>query len=814
MGIRMRQHTGLLALLMLLSSCSMTKGIPDDDQLFTGLKQTVFVDDREDQYSEHLANTKNEVEAALATVPNGSLFGSSYYTVPWSWRLWVYNHFSGKKSGFARWMTKSFGKPPVLMSQVNPALRTSVARSVLRNNGYLRGDVTYEIVPQKNPKKSKIRYSVLLDSLFTLDSIAYRNFPDSLQQLVDSSHSESLIQTGKAFSIASLDGERSRISSLFRNNGYFYYAPAYASYLADTFQVAGKAQMRFQLADGIPEEALTKWYIGKMDINFRKTARQQLTDSIRRRHLTFHFNGRKSPIRPRVVLKNLRLRPRQLYSYDNYLESSANLNATGVFTSTDFQFNPRPDTDTLDLLINCVFDKPYDFYIETNFNGRTNGRLGPELKIGVARRNAFKGAEKLDINLHGSYEWQRNSGADMSSYQLGADASIEFPRIIAPFYNSDRISRPKNGQRPRRRRFYTTPTTFAKVSMDMVRRPQYYKMHIASGEWTYRWQPSATSRHEFSPLTVKYQFKNSKTDKYDSLVAKHPYLERTMGDIFIPKMRYTYTYTSPLSSLNPIRWETTIEESGNLISLFDRLRGRPFGEQEKEIFRNPYAQFVRLETDFTKTWTLGQSALVGHLNAGILWYYGNSAEAPLSEEFYVGGPNSIRAFRSRDIGPGAFSDYTLFDRQTAYLLRNGDMKLLGNLEYRFPIFGNLKGAAFLDVGNVWRMKQLKWGSDDELIEASLEDADGDPEKFAEELLTILTIKAWTDDMTFKPSRFLNDIAIGTGLGLRYDLGFLVIRLDWGFALHLPCNNGVSRYFFNVQRNSDLHTLNFAIGYPF
>ena len=458
MGIRMRQYTELLALLLLLSSCSMTKGIPEDDQLFTGLKKTVYVDDREDQYSEHLANTKDEVEAALATVPNGSLFGSSYYTVPWSWHLWVYNRFSGKKSGFARWMTKSFGKPPVLMSQVNPALRTSVARSVLHNNGYLRGDVTYEIVPQKNPKKSKIRYSVQLDSLFTLDSVAYVNFPDTLQQLVDSTNSESLIMPGKAFSVASLDGERSRISSLFRNNGYFYYAPAFASYLADTFQVAGKTQMRFQLADGIPDEALSKWYIGKMDISFRKTAREQLNDSIRRRHLTLHFNGRKSPIRPSVVLKNLRLFPRRLYSYDNYLESSANLNATGVFSSTDFQFKPRPDTDTLDLLINCVFDKPYDFYVETNFNGRSNGRYGPELKLGVTRRNAFKGAEKLDVNLHGSYEWQRGGGVSLSTYQYGADASIEFPRIIAPFYNSDRIRRNRDG-RPRRRRFYTTPTT-------------------------------------------------------------------------------------------------------------------------------------------------------------------------------------------------------------------------------------------------------------------------------------------------------------------------------------------------------------------
>ena len=132
-------------------SCSMTKNIPEDDQLFTGLKKIEYLDERKDSFENHLENTKLELEAALATVPNGSLFGSSYFSVPWSWHLWVYNHFSKKESKFAKWMTKSFGKPPVLMSQVNPTLRASVAKSVLRNNGYFRGDVGFEIIPQKNP---------------------------------------------------------------------------------------------------------------------------------------------------------------------------------------------------------------------------------------------------------------------------------------------------------------------------------------------------------------------------------------------------------------------------------------------------------------------------------------------------------------------------------------------------------------------------------------------------------------------------------------------------------------------------------------
>ena len=792
----------LFTFLLIFSSCSMTKNIPEGEQLFTGLTKIAYEDEPDNSpYEDHLDKMKEEMEAALATEPNGSIFGSSYYTVPWSWHLWVYNKYIGKESGFAKWMVKSFGKPPVLMSQMNPALRASVAQSVLRNYGYFRGYVNYETITQKNPKKCKVGYTIHLDSLFTLDSVSHRNFPEAMNQLIDSTREESLIKTGEPFSITNLDGERTRISTLMRNNGYYYYNPNYASYLADTFAVDNKTQLRFQLAEGLPSEALHKWYIGHIDVLFRKSFREQMTDSIQRRHLTIHFHGKHSPIRPSVVLRNLRLRPRQEFNYDRYLESTNKINATGVFSSTDFQFTPRPETDTLDLRLTCTFDKPYDFYFEANAIGRTNGRYGPEAKIGFTKRNLFRGAEKLDINLHGAYQWQSNAGNKSSSYEYGADASIEFPRIIAPFF-SDRIRRDNNGS-PRRRRFYTPPTTYAKVSTNVIRRPDYYKMHVVSGEWTYRWQTSESSRHEFSPLTVKYQFKNSTTINYDSLVYDNMYLAAAMEDYFIPKMRYTYTYTSPTTLRHPIRWETTVEEAGNVVSLVDMACGRSFNEKGKKLFKTAYSQFLRLETDFTKTWSIGMaSKLVGHLNAGIIWSYGNSVDAPFSELFYAGGANSIRAFSVREIGPGRFDDLDIKDRQFNYVFRNGDTKLIANLEYRMPLFGNLHGAVFLDAGNVWNLT-VDTFSDEEISQAKTKEAQED----------MLEYNKMMDQSKFKASEFFNDIALGTGIGLRYDLGFLVVRVDWGFALHCPYDTGTSGY-FNIPRFRDAQTINFAIGYPF
>ena len=781
----------LLSSSFFLSSCSLTKNIPEDDQLFRGLKEIVYIDEEDSSLPENKAledqkeTMKEEIEAALATIPNGSLFFSSYYAAPWSWRLWVYNTFGSKESKFAKWMTKSFGKAPVLMSQVNPALRASVATSVLRNNGYFRGEVTYEPVPLKNPKKSKLRYTVRLDSLFTVDSLAYIGFTDSLQQLIDSTREETLIPKGSPFSVSALDGERSRISTLFRNNGYYYFTPNYTTYFADTIAVPNKTQLRLQMVDGLSEETLKKWYIGHIDVQFRKTARETLNDSIQRRHLTIHYNGKSSPISPRTILKDLALRPRQPFSLENYQKSVSKINATGVFSSTDFLFTPRTGTDSLDLTLNCVFDKPYDFYFGMDVIGRTIGRWGPQVKIGFTKRNAFKGGEKLDISLHGSNEWQNGAGSEMNTFQYGAEASLEFPRIIAPFYNSDRIRRDKDG-RPRPRRFYAAPTTYAKVSTDVIRRPDYYKMHIVSGEWTYRWQTSANSRHEFSPLTINYQYMNSFTEKFEQYADSNYYIMATMGDRFIPKMRYTYTYTSPSNYRNPIRWETTVEEAGNIVSLYNRLGGHSFNEKNKTLFKNPYSQFIRLETDFTKTWSIGTySSLVGHVNAGAIFSYGNSAESPFTEMFYAGGANSIRAFP--------------------------ELKFVANLEYRQPLFGNLHGAVFIDIGNTWKLKDPDYSEEQANIEKMYET---DPQK-ADEMAEDLDFTLWwVDLMKYNPSRFFEDIAIGTGIGLRYDLGFLVIRLDWGFAIHNPEFSFTRTGYFNVGSFKDMQTLHFAIGYPF
>lgn len=753
----------LLLAVLLVGSCSSTSSVPEGDQLYIGLKPIEY---KEYEKNDHFYTVQEEVEAALATAPNGAFFGSSYHrTIPY--KLWIWNNFSNSETKLGKWIAKTFGSAPVLMSWVNPELRTSVAQSVLRNHGYLGGTVSYMVEQQKNPKKAKIAYTVNMNELSTVDTLEYVNFPSLSDSLIRLHVDEARIKPGDPFDVSALDAERSRLSTLFRNNGFYYYQPSYASYLADTLAVPGKVHLRLQLADNIPAAANHKWYIGKMNVNIMKQSMEQLRDTFTYRRLTLAFNGRKPPIRARLLLRHLRLLPKQQFSYDAYMESADRLSNSGQYSSVQFAFTPQDTTalcDTLDMTVSCVLNKPYEAYVETNYSNKINGRTGPEIVVGFKKKNAFRGGEVIDLNLHGAYEWQTNGqGSDYNSYEYGTDLSVSFPRMIVPFLKPYR--------------YYNTPTTTVRASTNVVNRPGYFKMHTASGDWTYKWQPTDRKKHEFSPLTIKYQHLTYATHKFDSIMYANPYLYATMQDIFIPKMIYSFTYTSPKKYRNPIYWNITASEAGNILSLGYMAAGKKWGDEGKEMFKNAYAQFFKIESDFTKTWATGlKSQLVGHINVGLVYSYGNMKATPYSEQFYVGGANSIRAFPVRSVGPGSY--YTDVAR-LSYLDQTGDMKFLANLEYRFNLFGNLYGAAFLDAGNVWGLKD-----------------DG-----------------YRSGARFKLKNIAKEMALGTGVGVRYDLEFLILRLDWGVGLHMPYDTGKGGY-YNIRRFKDSHSLHLAVGYPF
>jgi outer membrane protein assembly factor BamA len=244
-------------------------------------------------------------------------------------------------------------------------------------------------------------------------------------------------------------------------------------------------------------------------------------------------------------------------------------------------------------------------------------------------------------------------------------------------------------------------------------------------------------------------------------------------------VQYTYRYDNTSNSrLRKTRWfEGSIKESGNIVSGAMMLAGKSFSTENKKLFGSPYSQFLKATLELRNGYRLSQkSSLATRFQAGAIWTYGNSSVAPYSELFYVGGANSIRAFGVRSIGPGGYHDY---EGRGTYLDQAGDLKLEANVEYRFNLLGDLHGALFLDAGNVWNLR-----SDDSHPHGK-----------------------------FELSDFFNQLALGTGFGLRYDLQFLVLRLDLGIGIHAPYDTGKSGY-YNIPKFWDGVGFHFAIGYPF
>ena len=785
-----------MAFLFVLVACSTTSAIPEGEYLYTGMEPTKYSNYKENQ---HFNDVKEELDLVLATKPNAAWLGSPSVRSPFPIGLWIWNAFSQDTTGLSRWLVRAFGSSPVLMSSTTPDLRVTVGENLLHKRGYFNGKISYEKLAQRNPKKMRLQYAVDMGRLWLLDSVQYTNFPPSADSLIRTNLDKAIIRKGDAFDVATLEQERKRITDLFRNNGYYYYQNNDASYLADTTKVYGLASVRLQMADSVSDKALRKWTIGTINFNLQRQFIDSLTQHKRFRDIIVNYNGSHMPLRLRAITNDLKIWPGTMYNNELFEKSQQHLNGSGLFSATNFTFTPRDSTDScniLDMTINCIFDKPYDFYIEAYGKGKTSGRYGPEAIIGLTKRNAFRGGEKLNLRIHGSYEWSASSDDDgrdrlgLNNYEYGAEASLQFPRLVNPFVTPPR----KRWEREERksaeaaekglvyipkgpRIYYTTPSTTLKASVDVLNRSKYFKRHVVSGELTYQWQPNERNSYSFSPLTLTYEYMHNVTDRYLELIDSVPYLEVSLADQFIPKMMFQHTFMSPARYKSPIKIWTTVSEASNILSAGYAAFGRRWSEKDKKLFKNPFAQFVKIDANLTKVWSLGEkSGIAAHVNLGTLWAYGNSRFAPYTEQFYVGGANSIRAFNARQIGPGR---YRSTQRRRSYVEQTGDIKLQFNLEYRPHLMGSLYGAVFLDAGNVWTMHY----------------DDGRPEGH------------------FKFKNILNEMALGTGVGLRYDIGYFMIRLDWGLGLHVPYETGKTG-FYNISKFKDAQAFHLAIGLPF
>ncbi len=757
----------VMALVLWSASCSTTSNLPEGEILYTGMKKTEVVDD---DGTDGAADALDEVNAALKQKPNGSIFGSARLTWPWPpFRLFLYNKFINADKKLGKWIFDKFATPPVLLSSVNPEMRATAATNLLHDYGYFNGRVTHEIVPDnKNDRKSKVRYRVEMGHSYRIDTVIYAGFRPEADSLVRKTLWWSKLKQGDQFSVLKLDEERQRLSTIFRSRGYFYFVPNYITFLGDTLQSPGNIALKVVPKAGLNDMVKRKWKVGGLTVNLRGYDNEPPTDSLTYEDMVIHYEG-KLRVRPSILYSKIKDKQGDTYSQFTQQKTQEALGRLGIFRYTELQYVPEDSTgNTLNRVINASYDYPLNGEFEMNVKSKSNNYLGPGASFSVSRKNLFGGGERLSLTLNGAYEWQTNvreKGQAVNSYEFGIDLSLEFPRVIFPWMLF--------------RDFDYPASTKYHLYADQTNRASFFKLLTLGGGAEYKFRPNALHQHSITPFKLDFNLLQKTTARFDSITDANPALYLSLKDQFIPSMSYTYTFdNSSLRKRGQTWWQTSVTSSGNLLSCFYAMAGKGFGEEGKNLFGNPFSQFSKLTTELRYTYRINRrQSIAARVMGGVAYAYGNALVVPYSEQFYVGGANSIRAFTIRSIGPGRY--HADEDNQYSYIDQTGDIKLEANVEWRFNIFGDLNGAVFLDAGNVWlvRADESRPGA-----EFTLKD-------------------------------FYKNIALGTGIGLRYDLDILVLRLDMGIGLHAPYDTGKSGY-YNITSFGKGLGFHFAIGYPF
>lgn len=747
---------------IIITACSTTRRISVDDPLYTGVKRIHIVSAEGETVPDGL---EDQVKEVVNVTPNNSLI-SPYVRHPFPVGLWVYNNWSNPPSGFKHWLYEKLVEEPVLISDVRPEVRVHMIDELLENNGYFSGEASFELLPARNPKKVKIKYNVNVGKAYCLDSITL--LPDTcrLYHLIDSVALKSTyLVKGSRYCTDSLSAERVRITNAIRNRGYYYFRPEYIEYLADSTITQGAIALRMTISNAAPRFALQSYETGNITVTVHRNQGGGVPDTIKTPQVTI-VQMQPSKLRTQLIPECVTFRKGRTFSVRNMTTTQNYLSRMGIFNSINV--NVRPDSTatrpTLDVNVDCTFDTPLEASIEVNASSKSNSYLGPGITLGVTNRNLFGGGEQFNVSLTGAYEWQtgRDRGNSLfNSYEFGISTSLSFPRMLLPGFVT------------RRRR--TLNWTRISLNADILNRPHYFKMAQFNTSISYDWRANRYSTHSLTPLKLIYTKLISTTADFDSIMDANQAVAQSFQSQFIPQISYSYTFDRKYGRDNTLNWQFTVQEAGNLLWAVWDLTG---SDGEKQLFGTPFSQFVKATTQLVYGRRLGGTHwLMSRVAVGAAHAYGNSSQVPYSEQFYVGGANSVRAFTVRSIGPGSYHDPA--ENVDGYFDQTGTFKFEANLEYRFPLYGMFRGALFIDAGNVWLLKN------DPQRPGGLLDGAG----------------------------FFKDLALGTGLGLRFDMEMIVVRADLGIALHAPYDTS-HRGYFNIPSFKDALAFHLAIGYPF
>ncbi|MFN8153363.1 MAG: BamA/TamA family outer membrane protein [Bacteroidia bacterium] len=767
----------LLPIIIGASACNVTRSIPEGEYL---LNKNIIKTDKP-EYNEQL-------QAIIKQKPNKKILGLFRF------HLGLYNFANKRKeTKFNKWLKTAVGEEPVILKNELTAKSSQQLEILMQNNGYFNAVVTDTTIYRK--KKAKVIYRISSGLPYFYKNIYYSIADEKIKKIVVGDSAASKLKRGNRFSNSDIQKERDRITAVIKNKGYFNFNSLYISFQADTSVGNRQVNLWTNISNPKPNDADS---IGKKDStlyrhqqNYFKEINVEMDydpinvvqgeskdtllnngirfigkEAVLKQYKTHHF------------LDHIYTKKDSLYSLDDIDLTYRRLSELGIFRFVNIRMESAAVPDTtgkVPLKCNILLAPQDKQEIKLEGEATNNGgNFGVAGNIVYRNKNFLKGAETFTFKMKGGLELQQNFGdttyestrklAIFNAYEIGPEVTLSIPRALWPF-NTGKLKRISN------------PVTSISAGFNAQNRPEYFRQ-LFNLSYYYTRKISKYNRIYLYPAEINY-LKVSLDPAFRAQLTKLNDVNLVLGytDQFIANGRFSYVFNN--QDLNIRRkylfFRVNLEMAGNTIYLGNVISGtKPDADHPSSMFGVKFAQYLRPDLDirYYSPVIFTSSLMVLRFSSGIGYAYGNSQQLPFEKSFFAGGPNDIRGWRTRQLGPGANTKEDFFERF-------GDFKITINAEYRFDIFRKLKGALFIDGGNIWLIRAS------ESREAGL----------------------------FKPGTFLDQMAIAGGVGLRFDFTFFIIRLDGGLQMKNPARPVGDRWVMDENKLRDI-TFNFGIGYPF
>ncbi len=742
--IRLTTYRLVLFFVLALTGCTGMKNISIEDPLYIG-SEIVFTGP--DAGKKKLKAT---IKSVIKPEPNNKF-------------LWMRPGLSRNNLLSEKTKKKKFCKnkiaEPVLLSQVKPSQIALAIQDRIFHRGYFHNTVSFDTI-RYGRRKLKYEYAITLNEPYRFDTILFPKPSGDISQKINDSRSESLLKQGEIYNLENIKNERGRIDKNLKDNGYIYFNPEFITVKADS--VTGDHVIRAEISvkPETPPESRRPYRIRKVFIHDDHVLDNALEDTLQFEN--YYLISQHKTLRFDALKEGVFLKPGELYSISNYMHTIRYMNGLPIIRNASVKFLPYGNTDELDVILYLIQRKRFAYTAEFNAIFRSTNYFGPGVVFSFTDRNKNKGAAMLKVNLRGRFEVQIVEGDVNPAYEMGVEVNYKLPRFYPSFlFNAGKKSLPK---------------TSISAGYNLFNRLDLYRLNSVYSNFGYQWGRSNRSSHSFNPIEIILTRvpEDSKSAEFIQYLEENPGVQRSFDEQFILGASYEYTYNPASTSYNEFYFQGGLDVAGNLLdAAYSASSASKDSLGNYTLFGVPFSQYIRPRIDLRYSIKLSkQSKFVTRVTTGVGIPLSNSNVLPYIKQFYVGGTNSLRSFIARSVGPGSEVPPEGYNDLT------GDIRLEGNLEYRFDIAGSLKGALFVDAGNIWLFNE-------------------DPTR---------------PNGTFRFDTFMDEIAISSGWGVRWDFEFIVARFDFAYTVRTPYLPEEERWASDFKFWSP--AINFAIGYPF